>query len=40
MDGGSVPRRQPWVLDYRIKIGVPIRFPFYQLTPSILSKDF
>lgn len=26
MDSGSVPRRQPWVPGYRIKIGVPIRF--------------
>jgi hypothetical protein len=37
MDNGCVPRRQPWVLGYRIKIAVTIRFLSIKLLQSNFS---
>lgn len=38
MDGGSVPRRQPWVPGYRIKIGVSIRFLSINLLQALYPR--
>lgn len=38
MDDGSVPRRQPWVSGYRIKIGVSIRFLSINLLQALYPR--
>lgn len=38
MDSGSVPRRQPWVPGYRIKIGVSIRFLSINLLQALYPR--
>lgn len=40
LDSGSVPRRQPWALGYRIKFAVTIRFSSIKLPPIQLWLNF